>query len=53
MYSLKCSYYTKEFSTLDELLMDIMESGMDPNHEITINGKSTGETAWELIEPQA
>lgn len=49
MYSLKCSYYTKEFSTLDELLEDIMTSGMDPNYEITKGGKGTGEKAIELL----
>lgn len=51
MYSLDCSYYNREFKTLDELLNDIMISGMDPNYEITKNGKSIGETAWDLIEP--
>lgn len=50
MYSLKCKYYTKEFNTQQELLDDIGESGMDPNYEITFDGKGTGETAWELLE---
>jgi hypothetical protein len=49
MYSLKCSYYTKKFSTLDELLEDIMTSGMDPNYEVTKNGKGIGEKAIELL----
>ena len=53
MYSLKCNYYTKEFATIHELLRDIIESGMDPNYEITRNGKPTGETAWDLIGPEA
>ena len=35
MYSLDCNYYTKTFKTLDELITDIMMSGMDPNYEIT------------------
>jgi hypothetical protein len=51
MYSLKCSYYTREFSSLDELLNDILTSGMDPNYEITHNGKDTGEYAIDLIQP--
>jgi hypothetical protein len=50
MYSLKCSYYTKQFNTLDELLDDIMTSGMDPNYEITHNGKGTGEQAIDLLQ---
>ena len=47
MYSLKCNYYQKEFSTIDELIQDVILSGMDPNYEITKNGKGIGE---ELID---
>ena len=53
MYSLNCPYYDKEFKWIDELLRDVLTSGMDPNWEITFNGKSTGETAWDIIGPQA
>jgi hypothetical protein len=53
MYSLNCSYYDKEFSSINALLEDIMSSGMDPNYEITKDGKPTGETAWDLIGPEA
>ena len=53
MYSLDCAYYTKEFRTVPALLADILESGMDPNYAITFNGKPTGETAWDLIGPEA
>jgi hypothetical protein len=35
MYSLKCSYYEKEFDSINELVDDVMASGMDPNYEIT------------------
>ena len=49
MYSLKCSYYTKQFSTIDELIKDVMISGMDPNYEITYNGKSTREVLVDLL----
>jgi hypothetical protein len=48
-YSLDCSYYNKKFITLDELLDDIASSGMDPNYEITKNGKGIGEQAIELM----
>jgi hypothetical protein len=50
-YSLDCSYYNKKFITLDELLDDIASSGMDPNYEITKNGKGIGELAIELMMP--
>ena len=53
MYSLDCAYYTKEFSTIPALLADVLESGMDPNYQITRNGRPTGETAWDLIGPEA
>jgi hypothetical protein len=49
MYSLNCSYYTKQFTTLNELISDIMVSGMDPNYEITRNGKGIGEEAIDYI----
>ena len=51
MWSLKCSYYTKQFDTLDELIDDIMTSGMDPNYEVTHNGKGIGEEAVDFIQP--
>ena len=49
MYSLKCDYYEKEFTTIDGLLSDVMSSGMDPNYEITRDGAGIGETAWDLM----
>lgn len=50
MYSLKCSYYKKEFNSIDELINDVMLSGMDPNYMITKNGKSIGEKAIDYIQ---
>jgi hypothetical protein len=49
MFSLKCSYYKKSFETIDELVNDIVTSGMDPNYEITKDGKSIGIEAIEYI----
>jgi hypothetical protein len=49
MYSLNCSYYIKEFKTLEELIEAVMVDGMDPNYEITKNGKLTGEFMIDLI----
>jgi len=53
MYSLDCNYYTKEFSTIDELLGDVITNGMDPNYEITCNGQPTGEMARGQVETLA
>ena len=50
MYSLDCEYYKKEFSTIDELIDDVMISGMDPNYNITLDGEVTGEQAIDLIQ---
>jgi hypothetical protein len=50
MYTLDCNYYTREFSTVDELIQDIMISGMDPNYEIMYNGQPTGDQAIDLIQ---
>lgn len=49
MYSLDCNYYTKTFNSLDELITDIMMSGMDPNYEITKNNVGIGEEASDYI----
>ena len=49
-YSLNSPYYTKEFSSINELIKDVIESGMDPNYEITLNGKATGELLADLIQ---
>jgi len=50
MYSLDCSYYTAEFETLDELIEAATINGMDPNYEITRDGKGTGEYVIDLIQ---
>jgi hypothetical protein len=50
MYSLNCDYFVEEFNTLNELLYYVVEVGMDPNYEITRNGKPTGEYLNELIQ---
>ena len=50
MYSLNCCYYGAEFTTLGDLIAHIMISGMDPNYEITKDGKGTGEQAIDLIQ---
>jgi hypothetical protein len=52
MYTLDCAYYTKSFSSLNELLDDILNSGMDPNYQIIKNNIPMGETAWDLLEPE-
>ena len=49
MYSLDCSYYTAEFKTLGDLIAHIMVSGMDPNYEITKDGKGIGEQAIDYV----
>ena len=49
MYSLDCNYYTAEFKTIGDLIDHIIMSGMDPDYEVTFNGKGTGEKAIDLI----
>jgi hypothetical protein len=49
MYSLKCDYFTQEFETLDELIDHVVSSGMDPNYEVTKNGRGIGEDASDFI----
>lgn len=49
MYSLDCSYYKAQFKTISELIFHVTMSGMDPNYEITKDGKPTGEMLIDLI----
>ena len=49
MYSLDCSYYKREFDNVNDLINDVIVSGMDPNYEITFNGKGTGEELFEIM----
>jgi hypothetical protein len=49
MYSLDCDYFVEEFSSLNELIYYIEQVGMDPNYEITKNGRGIGETAFDFI----
>ena len=49
MYSLDCSYFKKEFDSVNDLVNDVASSGMDPNYEITHNGILTGEMASDFI----
>jgi len=49
MYSLNCDYYQAEFPTIGDLIAHIMISGMDPNYEITRNGKGMGEMAVDFL----
>ena len=49
MYSINCDYYQFEFGTIDELILDVELSGMDPNYEITYNGEPTGEKVIDLM----
>jgi len=49
MYSLDCNYYKKSFSTLQELIDDVQNSGMDPNYEVTRDAKCIGERAIDFM----
>tara|TARA_R110001592_G_scaffold8840_1_gene47868 strand:- start:305 stop:460 length:156 start_codon:yes stop_codon:yes gene_type:complete len=50
MYSLDVGYFVEKFDTIEELIDYVVQCGMDPNHEITRNGRLTGELAIELIQ---
>jgi hypothetical protein len=50
MYSLNCDYYEREFETIDELVDDVISSGMDPNYVILYNGEGTGSEVIDFIQ---
>lgn len=49
MYSLDCMYYGVKFKSIGDLIAHIVISGMDPDYEITLNGKGIGQRAIELL----
>jgi hypothetical protein len=50
MYSLDVSYFVEDFDTIEELIYYVVQCGMDPNHEITRDGRGTGEMIIDLIQ---
>jgi hypothetical protein len=49
MYTLNCSYYNKSFKSLNELINDVVDSGMDPNYEVMFDDKGLNEYLVDLI----
>ena len=49
MYTLNCNYYKAEFDNINDLIDDVMMSGMDPCYEIVKDGVKTGERVDELL----
>lgn len=48
-YTIDCTYYTKSFNNIYDLVDDITISGQDPNYEILFNGKKTGEQIIDIM----
>lgn len=42
-YGLDCSYFTKTYDTIEQLIEGALAGGVDPSMDITLNGKPTGE----------
>ena len=49
MYSLDCDYYKKKFETLEELIGDVIISGMDHHKEVTEDGIGICELALDFL----
>jgi hypothetical protein len=50
MYTLNCNYYRAEWPTLEDLISDVLNKGVDPNLEVLRDGKPTGELLIDLIQ---
>jgi hypothetical protein len=50
MFSLNCTYYTKQFHTAEELVIDATLEGVDLDEEILFNGRKTGEILADLVQ---
>ena len=48
-YGLNCFYYTSRFNTIEELIDNVMLTGMDPSYEITLDGEGIGEDASDYL----
>lgn len=49
MYTLDCDYYNKSFDSIDELVEEVINDGMDPNVQILRDGRPTGQEVIEFI----
>jgi hypothetical protein len=49
MWSLNCDYFINEFPAQQLLIDFVIDSGWDPNYEITLDGKGTGEFVIDLL----
>tara|TARA_R110002012_G_scaffold322078_1_gene554682 strand:- start:6347 stop:6499 length:153 start_codon:yes stop_codon:yes gene_type:complete len=49
MFSLYCSHYNKQFSSIQKLVDDVLASGQDPNYAITRDGRPTGDLLIDYI----
>ncbi len=49
MYSLDCELFAWEFNSIEVLMSYVIENGVDPNYNITRNGKVTRECLADLI----
>jgi hypothetical protein len=49
MFSLNCPFYTKQFYTAEELVIDATLEGVDLDLKILFNGQLTGETLETLV----
>ena len=48
-YTIDCKNYNKSFDTVNELVDDVIISGICPFHDIVKNGRITGEKIQDLI----
>ena len=48
-YTIDCNYYNKRFNNIDDLIDNIITLGIDPNYNIILNGRKTGEQIIDLI----
>jgi hypothetical protein len=49
LYGIDNPYFTQQFSTIQELIQAVIDSGADPNCRITRNGVPTPEELADLI----
>lgn len=49
MYSILCNYYDRSFSDIDDLIVDVMNCGVDPSCDLLYNDEPTGEQLSDYL----
>lgn len=50
MYTINNPIYCKHYSSIEELIIDVINHGIDPDQEILFDGEPTGENLSDYLD---